>query len=215
MGHPYFAAVHCGWHDSEMTDPKAQVDMARVALRRAIAGAMVRKEHAEGELKRLAPELEGRRADRAFAESAGDASLVADFQSVIADLERQVELHTQAQTLADSDIESLKSELVAMDRLEHEAERVSGLAAVQVAETSDTVEQTTLSRVRDAINELEVEANLNDELAQDQGVRRRIEKATSEAAAKARLAELKAAHVDRVARESDAPPPSTKRKKTL
>ncbi|MEL7371455.1 MAG: hypothetical protein AAFN74_21210 [Myxococcota bacterium] len=206
-----------------MTDPKAQVDMARVALRRAIAGAMVRKEHAEEQLAVLVPELEGRRADRALAASAADAALQADLERVVTDLERQVDVHEQAKTLAESDIDSLKRELVAMDGLERDAERAAGLTAVRDAEDADATEQATLARVRSAINSLEAEADLNDELTQETGLRRRIEKATADAAAKARLAELKAAHVDRLTQEAttsdiesdgddDAPP---KRKRTL
>ena len=182
---------------ARMSDAKAQVEKARVALRRAVAGAMVRKEQAEAALSELQPQLEGRIADRAVAEAAGDEALVGNIEGLVDDLRAQVELHTEALTTADHDIASLKEELQNMDGLEREAERVGFVTAARDAAEPPSVEQATLSRVRDAINALEAEVGLNDELDASGRLDRKIKEVTAEAEAKAKLAELKAQHARR------------------
>ena len=201
-----------------MSDAKSKVDMARVALRRAIASAMVRKEQAEEAIGRLKTAIELRTQDRMLAESAGDTSLVADIDQRIADFERQFAVHDEALALADNDIASLKEELQGMDGLEREAERLEVLAPIRDAD-GPSVTQSTLDRVRDSIQALDTEASVNDELLAAERLERRIEVATAEAAAKAKLAELKAQHALRKASEpsadadGDAAPPAPKKPK--
>ncbi len=179
------------WHDEPVSDPKAQVEMARVALRRGIASALVRKEQAEEALGRLRVALEKRAEDRAVAASGGDEALVADVDRAIEHLDGQRAVHEEALATAENDIAALKEELRSMDGLEREAERLSVLAPLRDADKPSVAEQT-LDRVRASIDALESEARLNDELLESERVERRIQTATAEAAAKAKLAELKA-----------------------
>ena len=199
-----------------MADAKAQVEMARVALRRAIAGALVRQEQAEEQLQRLRPVLEARRSDRAVAEAAGDSALMAEIDQAVSLLESEIENHEGALAMAQNDVAGLKEELKDMDGLEREAERLAAVTEVRDASEPPSVVQATLDRVRASIGALEAQANLNDELARDAGLERKLEAAATEAAAKAKLAELKAAAAGRLNGDgdddNDAPP---KKKKTL
>ena len=207
-----------------MPDAKSQVDMARVALRRAIASAMVRKEQADEVVGRLRAAIELRTQDRSLAESAGDTPLVADIDRRLADLVSQLDVQTEALALADNDILSLKEELQSMDGLERDAERLDVLAPLRDADQPTVAEQT-LDRVRDSIQALDAEASLNAELQGAERLERRIKEATAEAAAKAKLAELKAMHAQRRAHEvevgsgeggeSEPDPPPRKPKKTM
>ena len=177
--------------------------MARVALRKAIASAMVRKEQAEEALGRLRPALEGRLGDRDLALQAGDTALVDQVNLLVDDLESQVALNEQALAIAEADIDALKEELRNMDGLVREAERVDAVSAVREAAAPPAVEQATLNRVRDSIDSLQIEADLNDELQSSDRRQRQIEALAADAAAKAKLAELKAQHALRQASETE------------
>lgn len=179
------------WHDEVVSDPKAQVEKARIALRRGIASALVRKEQAEEALGRLRVALEKRAEDRSLAVSGGDEALVADIDRAIEHLDGQRAVHEEALATADDDIASMKEDLRSMDGLEREAERLSVLAPLRDADKPSVKEQT-LDRVRASIDALEAETRLNDELLESERVERRIQAATAEASAKAKLAELKA-----------------------
>lgn len=192
-----------------MPDAKDQVDMARVALRKAIASAMVRKEQAEEVLSRLRPALEGRTADRALAAEAGDAELERKVAQLVDDLEGQVALQEQVLATADGDIETLKEELRGIDGLVRQAERVDAVSAVREAEAPPDVKEATLNRVRASIDALGAEADLNDELRGEDRVHRQLEAAAADAAAKAKLAEMKAQHALSKASEVGVTPSKT------
>lgn len=204
-----------------MADAKDQVERARVALRRAIAGALVRQEQAQEALERLRGLIEARTEDRALAESAGDTAVLADVDRALADLREQVAVHEQALATAEADQSKLKEELRSMDGLARQADRLAAVSAVREAAEPPAVEQATLDRVRASILDLESEAKLNAELSPTRRLDREIEEAAAEAAAKAKLAELKAKHAQRAndpaeagddgASDGESPAPKPKR----
>ena len=194
---------------------QTQVDAARIALRRAMASALARKETAEAELTRIAKTLEGRRGDLTLAESAADVKLVGQIRTIIDDLHAQADLHRSAVTLADEDLAALKDEWRELQA----SARSAGLAIESPPTASGSAVDQTLDRVRDSIAELDIEASLG---SSDTDVRR-TDAAAADALARAKLAELKAAKLARGssgtsssdADDADDVPSSSKPKRTL
>lgn len=157
----------------------------------------MRKEEAVKTLLRLRTTIESRNEALRVAAPTQDRELADEVNKLVADLESQVQLEEQALALAESDIVSLKEELQKLDGLERQAERLATLSAVEAAHADASPAEATLDRVRTAIADLEAEARLNEELGANDRLLRQIEEASVQAAAKARLAELKAAHAGR------------------
>lgn len=198
------------------------MDDAIKKVKRLAAGALVRKERFDDELRALEEERSLRDRDRALAVDAADDDLALQLTKVLQDLDRRIEIKRGEQAEAERHYEEILGELGAIRDAQSRLERASLRAPVDAALGSDALsqsaEEAALENVRHHIEELTARAELEEELSSnDRDLSRelaRLEKKEAEAKAKAKLADLKKKK-QQVATGSPGPGTIKKPKKTM
>ncbi len=189
------------------------ISQAKKALKVAAARLTVKKQAADATIARLEVRQTELKDGLAQAKSAGESQLAADVGQALEGIESQLASQLDLRCSIESSLQDTLREHQGADGLKSQLEREQLQATVSQLSTSDpfepSAEDRALSNAREGISDLQAQVQLDRELGaearQDRELEGRLRALRSEdpdAAARAQLAELKAA---RSARPSDGP----------
>jgi phage shock protein A len=200
-----------------VTDAEDAVNEARVRIKRHAASLLVQKEQLDAKVELAEKELAAIHGEAKQAAAGGRDDLASKYGEVITELEERLQSLREQRALAEQGYREAVKELSELERLGREAERAAVMAPVRSSVPAanpftQSAVDFAIANVREHIENLEAEASLGDDLAQERKESEERDRELGELKAKDQLAALKAARGKKPSSDGSEgggdPPPS-------